>query len=283
LAKAKTSVGALLGTSAKTRMGLGLEKCASRFLPPKYQNHKKEAHDWLEENLGIKTKHGSHLHKLPRDILERYNTGDTEVTYRLWQENVRYFKDADYTDKVDWGLYRMKCKLFCDAKLWGFPIDREGLLQYIIDIDKQITDIDTEFINYLGLAIAEFENDLIWKDVKKKVKVEKNWEKAYKTRKKSGKFKFNPNSSNQLSGILMDYFDIKPVKFTKGNAPSTAEADLWQWGDAGKILKRRGKMKINLNQAMGMYLASEYDGILHPDVKGASTATNRVKGGNDVG
>jgi len=269
---------------APPKPGVGLEKCARRYLPAEHHNHKAEAHSWLEQHHQITKKHGKYLNLLPPDILKQYNCADTEVTYLLYEDCIRFFQCIDFNDRVDWLLYTNKTRLFNESFLHGFPIDREGLLQYITETDKVIQDTDREFLDWCGASLIEdFEDYCICRDIQNKVKLEKNWPKAYLSRKESGKFKFNPGSGKQFADFMMIYKGIEPAKFTEKGAPSTAAKDMWQWEEGGAIIAKKGKLGIKLSQAINIYLASEFDGRWHPDVKGTPTATNRVRGGSEYG
>lgn len=150
-----------------------------------------------------------------------------------------------------------------------------------------------EFLEWCGEEdLAAYKKVRIERDVAK-MKTEKGKVAGRKKRQVNPKFDFNPGSSQQLAEFFMTYKGIVPYIFTKEPknrkskkefvpVPSTATDDLHQYGEGGKILIKKGTMKLNLNQAMGIYILSDYDGVFHPDVKSATTSTNRVKGGSDV-
>lgn len=275
-----SGVSTLLGTAPPTApKGLSLTKCAVRYLGHEGNAHKAEAYEWLEKHHNITKKHGAHLHLLPRELMARYNMADTEVTYLLWEDCQQYFKSINYSDRRDWQLYCMKTGLFSVAYVDGFHIDRPEMLEYIKYAESELERIDNELLEFIGDDILQqFEHDRIEMDLKK-LKSQKNIEAARQRRLKSGKLKFNPGSGKQLADLLMKYCDIKPTIFTKKGTPSTARDDLWQWGEAGRILTKKGKLKLQLGQALGIYMAAAYDGKWHVEVKPVTTITNRVKGG----
>jgi hypothetical protein len=259
----------LLLEESHKRTGLSLEACASRFLPAEYHNHKQEAHQWLETHAGIKTKHGGHLHLLPKDILARYNTADTEITLRLHEVLTEYFETVKYDWGQDWENYTARVQWHIDAYLRGLQVDRAGLAQTIIDLEAEIEAVEQSFRAEAGEALVAFE--------------------------KARGEPFNVGSNKQLKELLVDRLGIVPTKCTaKGEEaiengmkpedacqqyPSFASKHLATYGKLGEILLKRRKTLLVLQQTCGAYLQSEEDGLGHPDVRSDGTKTNRVSGG----
>lgn len=275
----KDEYAAFMGKS--NALGVSLEKCAKRYLPRKYHNHKEEAHKWIETNLGVKKYHGRYLDRLPRDIFERYNIADTEITYLLWEDCQEFFDAIGYSDRTDWQLYAVKKRLDALSFRRGFPIDRQGLLEYIIEREAEVGRILDKVREALGQETLDKYEDLRIERAVSKLKTEKGKENARKRLKESGEMKPNVNAGPQWSEMLVLYHGIKPVKFTDKGKPSTGKDHLWQWGEVGKILQNKNKLKHALSQAVGIYLASERDGYWHPEIKPYTTVTNRIAGGSD--
>ena len=259
----------LLLEESHKKTGLSLEACASRFLGAEHHGHKQEAYQWLETNRGIKTKHGGHLHLLPRDLMIRYNTADTEITLRLWETLTDYFKSIKFDWVQDWGNYKARVQWHVDAYLRGIQVDREALAQTIIDLEAEIEAVERAFREGAGEVLVAYE--------------------------KARGEPFNVGSNKQLKELLVERLGIVPTKTTaKGEEaikngtpptqaareyPSFASKHLATYGKLGEILLKRRKTLLVLQQTCGAYLMSAENGRVFPDVKSDGTKTNRVSGG----
>ena len=272
---------------AKTK-GLGLEAAAFRYLSEKYQGHKKPAHDWLEENLGIKKDHGRHLDRLPYDMLEQYNNGDTLITLLLYESHVKFFEENKYDWAQDCKLYFNRAKLMTGAHIKGIKFNSEKALDYIVEIEAEIKAMEDEFEAMFAKEIEIVkENRLVhlWNHWTQLPKTERG--KANRCKKlESGQLddewnKFNVGSSKQLAELLTGVLGMEAQFETPKGSPSFKASHLQQWGKGGLILQKRKKRLLVLNQAANAYLASLHDGRVHPSIKISGTRTNRVAGGRD--
>lgn len=259
----------LLLEESHKKTGLSLEACASRFLPAEQHNHKQEAYQWLEQMHGIKTRHGGHLHLLPREILARYNMADTETTLRLYNVLTDYFKMVKFDWSQDWENYTARVNWHIDAYLRGILVDRAHLAQVIDALEQEIAQTEELFRQKAGAELEMYE----------KVRGER----------------FNVGSNKQLKELFIERLGITPTKCTaKGEEavengmkyedacrqyPSFASKHLASYGELGEILLKRRKTLLVLQQACGAYLQSEEQGFVFPDVKSDGTKTNRVSGG----
>jgi len=263
--------------------GLSLEACASRYLPAEYHNHKAKAYKWLEDNHGIKTKHGSHLHLLPYDVLKEYNEADTEITLRLAEELIETFKLQGYDWQQDWVLYTTRCRLMKSAYLRGLKIDRVKLREHIYAVSAEIESIKDEFFA-------------------KTVDAREEWARKHPGKRKTKPVKpedFNIGSTTQLAQLFIKGLGIVGGRTTKTGQtkidsgeltkekaaidyPSFASKHLHLWGPLGDILYRRKKRLLVLQQMLGVLLGSEETGRLYCDVRVSGTATGRVAGGTGI-
>lgn len=272
---------------AKTK-GLAIEAAAFRYLSEKYHNHKKPAHDWLEEHKGIKKDHGRHLDKLPYDMLEQYNNGDTLITLLLYESHVKFFEENKYDWSQDCQLYFNRAKLMTSAHIKGIKFNSEKALDYIVEIEAEIKAMEDEFETMFAKEIEIVkENRLIhlWNHWTQQPKTERG--KANRCKKlESGEMddewnKFNVGSSKQLAELFTGVLGMEAQFETPKGSPSFKASHLQQWGKGGLILQKRKKRLLVLNQAANAYLASLHDGRVHPSIKISGTRTNRVAGGRD--
>ena len=264
----------------KQKTGLSLEAVAGRFLPEANHAHKKEAHDWLEANHGVKSKHGQHLHLLPHDILRQYNIADTDTTLLLYEVLTQELKSLKFDWSQDWVLYTTRCRLMQQAYIDGLKIDREALKDAIYKTDAEVKAIVAEFF-----AATEG--------------TRKEW-----ARLNPGKIKsrpmvpegFNIGSNTQLKALFVGVLGQTSGKYTKTGQtkvdakqlsaaeaatqyPSFASKHLKLWGPLGEILYKRRKRLLVLQQMLACYMGSDEDGRLHAEVRVSGTRTNRVSGG----
>lgn len=266
------------------RTGMGLEACASRYLPKINQNHKSVAHDWLAENHGVKTSHGQHLHLLPYEQLKQYNIADTETTLLLYEQliDILTLKGCDWSK--DWELYRTRVRLMSGAYIRGLKIDREALKAEIYKVHGEIQEVMNEFLR----GTQTFRRD--WGAKYPKV-VKKNL-------KEKG-VEFNIGSNTQLKQLFIEFVGVVGGRTTKTGLtkvesgqltaeqaavayPSFASKHLVTWGPLGEILYKRRRLLLVLQQMLGVYLGSAGSGRLHPEVRASGTQTNRVAGGKGI-
>ncbi len=268
---------------APRRSGLGLEACASRYLPQINQNHKSVAHTWLEENHGIKTRHGGHLHLLPYEQLKQYNIADTETTLLLYEALAEILTLKEFDWAPDWVLYVNRVQLMASAYIRGLKIDREALKAEIYKVDKEVKEVMSEFFNATVEARLKWANKYPGKIKSRPVLAES----------------FNIGSNLQLKQLFVDVLGVVGGRATKTGLakidtkqltaqeaavqyPSFASKHLPLWGPLGEILYKRRKLLLTLQQMLGVYLGSAETGRLHPEVRASGTQTNRVAGGKGI-
>jgi hypothetical protein len=274
------------------QVGLSLEACGMRFLSDTtLHSHKAEAHGYLKEHHGIRSKHGQFLHLLPYDVLERYNNADTKITLLLYEELTARLRRAKFGWSKDNTLYLDRAALMTKAYARGICINRPKLLKYIIELEQEIKDMENAFLDRFEeelkmvreLRLQKHKDTFINDPTAKQVSTSYNrfintisgkYDKAWR--------KFNVGSTMQLTLLFVDVLNMKPVFFTPKGAPSFKTTHLHQWGEGGKILQKRKKRLLVLQQCINTYIGSAYDGKIHPSVKVSGTKTNRVAGGRDA-
>ncbi len=264
----------------KQKTGLSLEAVAGRFLPEANHAHKKEAHDWLETNHGVKSKHGQHLHLLPHDILRQYNIADTDTTLLLYEVLTQELKSLKFDWSQDWVLYTTRCRLMQQAYIDGLKIDREALRDAIYKTDAEVKAIVDEFYKATSHSREEWATANPGKIKSRPVQA----------------VQFNVGSGTQLKQLFVGVLGLSSGKCTKtGQAkvdakqlsaaeaatqyPSFASKYLKLWGPLGEILYKRRKRLLVLQQMLACYMGSDEDGRLHAEVRVSGTRTNRVSGG----
>lgn len=271
------------GERKPKKTGLGLEACATRYLSAEYQNHKGEAHKWLEENRGIKTNHGSHLHLLPYDQLKQYNIADTDTTLILYEQLTEILTLKGFDWSSDWVLYCNRVDLMGKAYLRGLKIDQEALRTEIYKVDAEIRKVEREFFDATVDARREWA-------IQNPGKIKK---------RPTNADSFNIGSNTQLKQMFVGVLGVVGGRTTKTGAdkvadkeitiseaavryPSFASKHLSTWGPLGEVLYKRRRLLLVLQQMLGVLLGSSENGRLHPEVRASGTATNRVAGGKGV-
>jgi len=125
----------------KPTTGLGLVPCSKRILGVG-KSHKEEAYAWLRANGVRKGKEGAHLHMLPKDILARYNIGDTEITHRLYEHCVQSFAVDNYDWTLDHELFLSTVSHLVNAKIRGVDVAREELAANLKIVEAEVSAIE---------------------------------------------------------------------------------------------------------------------------------------------
>ena len=263
-------VGDELDEDASPDLGLSLEAVASRVLQRDLHSHKSERDEVLRA-MGIRSRFGSHIHLLPRDVLERYNKLDTTVTLEIF-EHLASVLDGIW--QKDWQLYEYRAKLMTGAYRRGVSIDMSALEQYIGTLDRNVDAIEAEFKGKNAFAILK------WAELTGNSANE-----------------FNPGSNKQLKELFCQVLGIRGKHMTKSGEervkkkeitqdeafeqyPSFQSKHLGDWGEAGLILVKRRKALLVLSQALNtLAMAKLGGGRVHPEQRVSGTRTNRVAGG----
>ena len=250
--------------------GFGLKRSVKRILN-KIDDYTDEAYSWIRENVpeARRGKEGAHLSKLPRDILERYNHGDTYYTRELYLKLTQEFRKIDYDYSLDHELYLNCVSLIVDAKIRGIKVDREQLQKDLIEMETEVALIDAQFFEMVADEVDSVRNRLFDKaqaKFKKKVLTEIP--------------PFNITSKKQLEMLFVDELGLNSGFKTAKGSPSFKSSHMGLWGKPGKLLERRGKKLNHINQVKALLDLSEKDGRFHPGLKAVSTRSGRLAGGN---
>jgi len=265
-------------------LGNSLEACARRYLGEQNHDHKKAAHDYLKEKHGITKNFGGNLHLLPFEKLKHYNIADTETTLLIFESCMAYFKAENFNLIPDYQLYTMRVKHISEAYVRGLKIDQDKLLKYILEVEAEIKAIEDEFFKTFRKDLRKVRK---WIYLEKRIEMlalktmrsqQNRWAKYMDTATELLQFNLNSNARH-LPMLFLGVLRIKPKFRSAKGAPSFKASHLHQWNEGGKILIKRKKRLLVLQQAVNIYIASLYDGKLHPQVKAAGTRTNRVSSG----
>jgi DNA polymerase I-like protein with 3'-5' exonuclease and polymerase domains len=253
-------------------LGLSLEAVASRVLQRDLHHHKDERDDYLR-TLGVRSRFGGHIHLLPPDILERYNTADTTITLEIY-ETLAPLLDGVW--QKDWLFYHNRTRLMNSAYRRGIPMEIVTLEVYVYTIDADIDRIEAEF------------NAFHTENIKKWAEMTENTPES-----------FNVGSNKQLKELFCDVLGMTAAHMTKKGEervkkkeitreealklyPSFQSKHLGDWGESGMILIKRRKRMLVLAQALStLEMAKQGGGRVHPEQRVAGTRTNRVSGGRD--
>lgn len=263
--------------------GLGLAKCGMRILGDR-EDHKKEAHDWIRENVpeAKKGKEGAYLDKLPLEILARYNQADTEITARLYKHITEYFKGIKFDWAKDHILYLHTAFAATESKIRGVKVERGKLIDYRNDTVQEIDDIAQQFIKKFETPIKLVERDRLLKEVRKRKTLKGRKKYVKRTKAEPARWQkdiaFNVGSNKQLESLFVDKLNIKPQFRTKKGSASFKSSHLFTYGEGGKILEKRRKRLIVQKQSDRLLEKSEYDDRWHIDIRVCGTKTGRLAG-----
>lgn len=253
--------------------GFGLKVAGPRILGDDFNDTHEAAYAWIRENLDVKRgKEGAFLGSLPTDVLRDYNCGDTENTLKIYEKVTKEFERIRYDWRPDHLLYMNVTKLIVNSKARGITVNREKLISYATQIESEIKEIESRFINALATFIEEVQC-LKLEEARSKYKTEKG-------RANAKIDEFNPGSNKQLAMLFVDVMKM-PVQFTSATGqPSFKKAHLHTWGDGGEILLARRQRLLVLKQAQNLLRLSEADGRWHIGLKSIGTSTGRFAGGS---
>lgn len=266
--------------------GLGLVKACMRIL--KLPDHKKEAHEWIRTNIPEckAGKEGGYLNRLPSDILERYNVGDTEYALKLYLHITQHFAKIGYDWKVDHRLYFSSVKRIVEAKVRGINVDRIAVAAYRDAISSEIERIGVGFKEKFAGPISAVERDRLLSEVRKRKTL--RGRRKYVARVKGNPelfaddVRFNVGSNKQLAALFVGQLRMVAKFKTDSDQPSFRSAVLHQWGDGGDMLKLRRKRMLVMKQCESLLALTEHDGRWHVDLKACGTSTGRFAGGSNV-
>jgi DNA polymerase I-like protein with 3'-5' exonuclease and polymerase domains len=210
-----------------------------------FKKHYCTQHGMLEENFTYDL--------IPFDILSKYASIDTAVTYELYNK----FKPIIYkNDKLKWVYENLMLRgtlFLMDMEEIGIPISRERLEAAGKYLDKWIQEAKEEVFSFE--QIKQFEKD-------------------------SGKI-FNPNSVQQLRKVLFDYVGLTPTgKLTKTGALSTDAEVLDELSEQhplpAAILKVRQLGKIQSSYVNKILPEIDKDGRIRTNFNLIFTSSGRL-------
>ena len=261
--------------------GLGLEACASRFLPPEFFNHKKPFLDLIIERGGKK----GDFHLLTSDELVAYNLKDVETTYALYKTLLERLGAL----KVDWTkdhmLYRSRVRLVVKARTEGVKVDLDQANRHIELETQNIRNIETEFKTKYKDHIDAIEQSKVdsWILSAKLAATQAKRREILEVSGIPDEFRFSLASNKDKAHLFVDRLGLKPQFKSPTGSPSFNAKLLWQYGEPGNILTKLGTHKIAKIQTETLRsMAVEYDGRWHIDMKCASTRNGRMSGGGGL-
>lgn len=266
--------------------GLGLVKCVRRILMR--PDHKDEAHTWLRNNIAAcrPGREGEFLNELPKDILRRYNVGDTEETLRLYKFITDKFAAINYDWRLDHQLYMSSVRMIVASRIRGVPVDRARLEEYRRELGQELVDLGCQFRRRFASQIELVERSRLLAKIKKlkTFRGKKNYVKRVRNNPATCRkdVLFNVGSNKQLESLFCGVLQMVPKFKTAKGAPAFRSSVLSQWGEGGEILKRRRKRLLVLKQCESLLNLSAYDGRWHASLKACGTATGRFAGGSVV-
>lgn len=285
----------------KNVTGVSLVSSANRLLPKKWHNHKEPYHKFLREHRDIpKGQEGNNLHLLPKDLLEQYNTADTEVTLALFKKCITELGDFNW--RFDHKLHVFACHCITDSYLRGVKVDQDVLSKNVQVTVNLLDKIKIKFMDFYSKQIShllkyrqvKFINELKTsrgRDARRKELREslKSGNEEYLTKHK---LNFNTNSTKQLAELFVNTLGFNPVFWTKPQknrkattpfepSPSFRSKHLHTYGDGGLILENSKSIQLVQKQLLNLGKYSEVDSRWHLNVSAIGTKTFRYSGMSD--
>jgi hypothetical protein len=289
---------ALEGKKAETT-GLGLERCVNRILPGPLRNYKQPYYKWLRENAGVKAgQEGANLSKLPREMLEAYNTADTDATLLLYDAILKHFTSIGYDWRLDHSLHMTASLRYTLAKARGLRVEDDGLAAEAGRLQGEITAMRDGFKTRFSQPIAEIEEQR-WSSKLAGYKTERGRQ-AAASKGMPEDLKFNPGSTDQLGELFIGKLGLPVTFWTKEGKdskkrraanpdatpyvpnPSFKAAHLHSYGEGGEMLVNLKKRGLVLSQNTTMRELALVDGRWHQDLKLCGTKTGRYAGGGGL-
>jgi hypothetical protein len=281
------------------KTGLGLTSCAKRVLPKEWHNHKEPFYKYLREQHKVKKgQEGKHLHLLPPDMLEAYNTADTDITLLLGEAVQASFERIKYDWRFDHYLHMSAISRIVDAKIRGIPVDRKLLEDFVNVTEAEKAGIVAAFREFFAneIEFIETKRREAWVNSLATERGRSSRERTVFERPKM--WRFNPRSTRQLKLLFVDTLGIEPKFWTKESKaskkkrdadpslppyvpnPSFKAAHMGTYGEGGSILEKLKKRELVSKQAKNLLKLSEFDGRWHFDLRACGTKTGRYTGGS---
>jgi DNA polymerase I-like protein with 3'-5' exonuclease and polymerase domains len=157
-------------------------------------------------------------------------------------------------------------------------VERELATQHVEIKAQELADLNSKFRSRFMAEIEEIERELT-EQCLAIYKSEKGRQDAI-LRLKENPIVFNTKSTKHLQRLFIDKLKLQPKFLTPSGAPSFGAKFLFQYGEAGKLLKGKGTLLISKRQGEALIDLSEYDGRWHVSVRTSSTRSGRLSGGN---
>lgn len=281
-----------LNSKVEEQTGLGLEACASRVLPKDWHNHKEPYYRWLREHGVKRGQEGRNLHMLPPEMLEAYNTADTDVTLMLAEFYMDAFQQMKFNWKFDHYLHVCAIDRLVEGKVRGIRVDQPKLQHFIDGVKNERAKIKDSFFTYHEheIELIETARRQAWVNAPKTEKG--RFKREAQVWEKREEWEFNPRSTKQLQELFVDKLGVTPKFWTKPAkdrdkeleyipSPSFRAAHLATYGDGGAILANYKKRELVQRQAENLLALSAIDGRWHYDLRACGTKTGRYTGGSN--
>jgi hypothetical protein len=252
---------------------------------------------WLKENKLTR----SEMHKAPTAILGRYCALDAGATAQLYAYFLKVLEKypalKSYAENE--GLLAIKHAL--RQTTVGQRIDRQKLLQYQGRLDREIHDLEQQFLSHPDVAWAvqvynDWQHDA-WHESKPPqfTKTGKETARYLKWVEKEQEVlstnHFNVNSKQQLVWLFYHHLfevdggtllvgDGVEVPLTKGGEFSVDKNALGYFGEPGKLLLKYNDANTEQKFVVACLERSARDDKLHVSLKVPGTSTGRLAGGS---
>ncbi len=262
---------------ARKGFSLGLVSVAAKWLSVEYHDHKSPFHAVIRDRGAKRGTEGANLNLLTPDELRRYNVRDAEVTLALYERFTQLFNDLNFDWTIDHDLFRANLPFIIEAESRGILVDRDKAQQAVTVFSGQITRIEADFLDRYRDEIGTVERTLRERCLSK-YRSEKG-----RLNAKLDHLKFNIYSPAQLTMLFIDVLKLVPMFKTKKGSATFGSKLLWSYGEPGRMLDKKGRAKIQRDQALALVENSELDGRWHHKIKAVGTVTDRYAGGDHEG
>jgi DNA polymerase I-like protein with 3'-5' exonuclease and polymerase domains len=255
-----------------------------------------ELYEWLKAN---NLKKGD-MHLAPFATLGHYNALDADATYQLYKyllEVINTKLPAEIRDTVI-EYHRQDSltmiDLLIEQQIQGIQINEVKLAAYEQKLLKQIEQLRDQF-----LSLPEVAGALSVLRAAQRLElhhaVPEQWTKTGAVAKRYEAWQrkceefdaqpnhelFNVDSPKQLVWLFIDQLGYKTPRTTEKGDASVDNKALGSLGEPGKVLAKYRKLRDKLKFVVAIQNI-HHDGILHPSLTMAGTATGRCSGGNQA-
>jgi DNA polymerase I-like protein with 3'-5' exonuclease and polymerase domains len=228
------------------------------------------------------------MHRVPFDILGKYNALDAAATYQLWQYLMSFTKQFPALESFWLEEWANLEALLIEQHMNGITIDVGYYRNYMQERKAAKDILYAEFIGLVREHIQEYNRQAHAKlfppfpedaKTKKDLSPTKRYlEWLRKEEESRYAMHFNIDSNKDLCWLIYGQLKFEVAKVTPSGAPSIDKNVLHLFGDYGKKLKAYRKIRDEM-KFIQQILDDQVKGVVYPNIKIHGTITGRCSSG----